>query len=126
MKKIRASINRLIFQNPIVNRYSIIFRELPADLRGKWSAYHAAFILQQHLQNAEHSSIEYKIRHEKRYSAPFFLLFLARSQLLQNDSSNALITINHFLQKYPKHTDANYLYAEILALDEKKMRLGKY
>ena len=120
MKKIRASINRLIFQNPIVNRYSIIFRELPADLRGKWPAYHAAFILQQHLQNAEHSSIEYKIRHEKRYSAPFFLLFLARSQLLQNDSSNALITINHFLQKYPKHTDANYLYAEILALDEKK------
>lgn len=113
------ALNQAITRSIFIHQFGIIFRELPPDLRGKFSAYRSAFILTKHLQNAEHSLIEHKVRCEKAYSLPFFLLFLAKSQLLRNDLPNAMQTLHNFFQTYPKHTDATYLYAETLARSDR-------
>ncbi len=102
-----------------IHQFSIVFRELPPDLQWNLLAHRSAFILLQHLQNAEHSIIEYKIRCERSYSSPFFLLFLAKSQFLRNDLLSAMGTLHNFFQAYPKHIDASYLYAEILTRNKK-------
>lgn len=120
MNKTWKGLKKKIQANSLIQKYYLIFRELPPQLRKKPSAYFLYKQLNDYLRKGNHEGIISLIKNDRHFSQPFFLLFLAKSQFLRNQLDQAVKTLQSFFPYYPYHPEACYLYAEILSLQQKK------
>ena len=116
MNKTWKGLKKKIQANSLIQKYYLIFRELPPQLRKKPSAYFLYKQLNDYLRKGNHEGIISLIKNDRHFSQPFFLLFLAKSQFLRNQLDQAVKTLQSFFPYYPYHPEACYLYAEILSL----------
>lgn len=114
------TIRKFIINIPFVRRNIPVFRELPRQLKHQWWLYKKCHYLSDLLKQARHNDIARELAQKKDFAAPFFQLFIARSLFLQNRRTEAESSLQIFLKHFPQHPEANYLYAEILALDGRK------